>query len=82
MPLYVQIWDLPSWESAFQAVMGKDEPQAGSAAWMLEHVFDFGRGNMYAAFSEATAKSDYAFMRADLLNAGVEVPEVADLQGW
>lgn len=82
MPLYVEIWDLVAWESAFTGVMDESDSPQGSDAWVLEQVFDFGRGNMYGAFQEATARSDYAEMRAELLKVGIEVPENAELHEW
>jgi hypothetical protein len=82
MPLYVQIRDLVAWESAFTAVMVEEDAPEGSDAWVLEHVFDFGRGNMYGAFHEATANGDYAYMRAELRKAGIEVPASPDLHEW
>ncbi len=82
MPLYVQIRDLVAWESAFTAVMNEADSPEGSTAWVLEHVFDFGRGNMYGVFEEATARTDYAFMQAELLRAGIPVPDSLELDEW
>lgn len=82
MPLYVQIWDLPAWESAFTAVMEEDDPPEGSGAWVLWEVFDFGRCNLYAAFVEAAAKRDYDYMRAQLRRVGIDVPESPELSDW
>jgi hypothetical protein len=82
MPLYVQIRDLPAWESAFTAVMDKNDPPEGTGAWVLGEVFDFGRWNLYAAFEEAAAKRDYADMRAELRRVGIEVPESSRLDEW
>lgn len=82
MPLYVEIWDLVAWESAFAEVMTKEDSPEGSDAWVLEQVFDFGRGNVYGAFQESTAKSDYSHMRAQLLRVGIEVPVDPELHEW
>ena len=82
MPLYVQLWDLCAWESAFTAVMEEKDPPEGSTLWVLGHVFDFGRCCMYGAFSEATAKGDYDYMRSELLKVGLEVPLNPELKEW
>ena len=80
MPLYLEVWDLSLWESAFQQTI--DDDDKSETALLLLEVFDFGRLNMYGAFQVEQTREAYAALRAYLLAHGVAVaakaPDLGD----
>ncbi len=82
MPLYRDIRDLSQWESAFTETLEEAEDES-TVGEIIYAIFDFGRCNMYCAFSEDNAIREFSSLKALVEKKSLFITvENPDLSCW